>query len=126
MQDDEKAAGDQYDNVMPSYISNTQKIFDLQQQGKLVEARTELNQLSEGDFNSARKLLQVMIDSNKRQVKEGSEAAKELKSTSTLLLSSGIVIAFTVAIITGVMIIRMITRPLAQAVNSAQRIAKGI
>ncbi|MCQ2997740.1 methyl-accepting chemotaxis protein [Pseudomonas syringae] len=125
LQDDEKAAGDQYDNVMPSYISNTQKIFDLQQQGKLVEARTELNQLSEGDFNSARKLLQVMIDSNKRQVKEGSEAAKELKSTSTLLLSSGIVIAFLVAIILGVMIIRMITRPLAQAVNSAQRIAKG-
>ncbi|MBC3950877.1 methyl-accepting chemotaxis protein [Pseudomonas folii] len=125
LQDDEKAAGDQYDKVMPSYISETQKIFDLQQQGKLAEARTQLNQLSEGDFNNARRFLQVMIDSNKRQVKEGSEAAKELKSTTTLLLSSGIVIAFLVAIILGVLIIRMITRPLAQAVNSAQRIAKG-
>jgi methyl-accepting chemotaxis protein len=125
LQDDEKAAGDQYDKVMPSYISETQKIFDLQQQGKLVEARTQLNQLSEGDFNNARRFLQVMIDSNKRQVKEGSEAAKELKSTTTLLLSSGIIIAFLVAIILGVLIIRMITRPLAQAVNSAQRIAKG-
>ncbi|KPW83079.1 methyl-accepting chemotaxis protein [Pseudomonas congelans] len=125
LEDDERAAGDQYDTLMPAYISASQNIFDLQQAGKLEEARNRLNALADGEFNKARGHLQVMIDSNKRQIKEGAEAAGRLQSTSVFMLTAGIVIAFVVAIMLGVLITRMITGPLRSAIEVAQRIASG-
>ncbi|MCF4987640.1 MCP four helix bundle domain-containing protein, partial [Pseudomonas syringae] len=38
LEDDERAAGDQYDALMPAYMSASQNIFDLQQAGKLEDA----------------------------------------------------------------------------------------
>lgn len=125
LEDDERAAGDQYDTLMPAYISASQNIFDLQQAGKLEEARNHLNALADGEFNKARGYLQVMIDSNKRQIKEGAEAADRLQSTSVFMLTAGIVIAFVVAIMLGILITRMITGPLRSAIEVAQRIASG-
>ncbi|MBP1143275.1 methyl-accepting chemotaxis protein [Pseudomonas congelans] len=125
LEDDERAAGDQYDTLMPAYISASQNIFDLQQAGKLEEARNRLNALADGEFNKARGYLQVMIDSNKRQIKEGAEAADRLQSTSVFMLTAGIVIAFVVAIMLGILITRMITGPLRSAIEVAQRIASG-
>nr|WP_024647525.1 methyl-accepting chemotaxis protein [Pseudomonas syringae] len=125
LEDDERAAGDQYDVVMPSYIAASQKIFDLQQAGNLEEARSRLNELAEGDFNKARGYLQIMIDSNKRQIKEGADGAEKLQNTSVTMLAIGIFIAFLVAIMLGILITRMITRPLKEAIEVAQRIAAG-
>ncbi|MCF5167480.1 HAMP domain-containing protein [Pseudomonas congelans] len=125
LEDDERAAGDQYDTLMPAYISASQNIFDLQQAGKLEEARNRLNALADGEFNKARGHLQVMIDSNKRQIKEGAEAAGRLQSTSVFMLTAGIAIAFVVAIMLGILITRMITGPLRSAIEVAQRIASG-
>ncbi|AVB26092.1 methyl-accepting chemotaxis protein [Pseudomonas syringae pv. syringae] len=125
LEDDERAAGDQYDALMPAYMSASQNIFDLQQAGKLEDARNRLNALAEGEFNKARGYLQIMIDSNKRQIKEGAEAADRLQSTSVFMLTAGIVIAFVVAIMLGILITRMITRPLRSAIEVAQRIASG-
>ncbi|MCF5662521.1 MCP four helix bundle domain-containing protein, partial [Pseudomonas syringae] len=125
LEDDERAAGDQYDVVMPSYIAASQKIFDLQQAGNLEEARNRLTELAEGDFNKARGYLQIMVDSNKRQIKEGADAADKLQNTSVIMLTIGIVIAFLVAIMLGFLITRMITRPLKEAIEVAQRIASG-
>ncbi|MCV4287729.1 methyl-accepting chemotaxis protein [Pseudomonas capsici] len=125
LEDDERASGDQYDVVMPSYIAASQKIFDLQQAGNLEEARNRLTELAEGDFNKARGYLQAMIDANKRQVKEGAEEADNLQNTSVLMLTIGIAIAFLVAIMLGILITRMITRPLKEAIEVAQLIAAG-
>ncbi|WP_137983823.1 methyl-accepting chemotaxis protein [Pseudomonas viridiflava] len=125
LEDDERAAGDQYDALMPAYMSASQNIFDLQQAGKLEDARIRLNALADGEFNKARGYLQIMIDSNKRQIKEGAEAADRLQSTSVFMLTAGIVIAFVVAIMLGILITRMITGPLRSAIEVAQRIASG-
>lgn len=125
LEDDERAAGDQYDALMPAYMSASQNIFDLQQAGKLEDARNRLNALADGEFNKARGYLQIMIDSNKRQIKEGAEAADRLQSTSVFMLTAGIVIAFVVAIMLGILITRMITGPLRSAIEVAQRIASG-
>ncbi|MDO7926208.1 methyl-accepting chemotaxis protein [Pseudomonas sp. KFB-139] len=125
LEDDERAAGDEFEKLMPAYISGARKVSELMTAGNLTEARSRLNTLSGEDFVKARSLLRVMIDSNNRQIKEGAVAAAELKSSSTLLLLAGIAIAFVVAIILGILITRMITGPLAVAVASAQRIAKG-
>ncbi|KTB62393.1 chemotaxis protein, partial [Pseudomonas viridiflava ICMP 13104] len=91
----------------------------------LDNARTRLNALSADGFAKARSYLRIMIDSNNRQIKEGAAAAAELKANSVLMLEAGVVIAFLVAIMMGVFITRMITRPLAVAVASARRIAGG-
>ncbi|GFM81665.1 methyl-accepting chemotaxis protein [Pseudomonas cichorii] len=125
LEDDERAAGDEFEKLMPAYISGSRKVSELMTAGNLTEARSRLNTLSGEDFVKARSLLRVMIDSNNRQIKEGAVAAAELKSNATLLLLAGIAIAFVVAIILGILITRMITGPLAVAVASAQRIAKG-
>ncbi|UZS65426.1 methyl-accepting chemotaxis protein [Pseudomonas syringae] len=125
LEDDERAAGDQYDALMSAYISASQNIFDLQQAGKLEDARNRLNALADGEFNKARGYLQIMIDSNKRQIKEGAEAADRLQSTSVFMLTAGIVIAFVVAIMLGILITRMISGPLRSAIEVAQRIASG-
>ncbi|PIO95514.1 methyl-accepting chemotaxis protein [Pseudomonas syringae] len=124
-EDDERAAGDQYDALMSAYISASQNIFDLQQAGKLEDARNRLNALADGEFNKARGYLQIMIDSNKRQIKEGAEAADRLQSNSVFMLTAGIVIAFVVAIMLGILITRMISGPLRSAIEVAQRIASG-
>ncbi|PHN51797.1 chemotaxis protein [Pseudomonas syringae] len=125
LEDDERAAGDQYDALMPAYMSASQNIFDLQQAGKLEDARIRLNALADGEFNKARGYLQIMIDSNKRQIKEGAEAADRLQSTSVFMLTAGVVIAFVVAIMLGILITRMISGPLRSAIEVAQRIASG-
>ena len=125
LQADERAAGDKYAARWPSYVAGAQRVIELMDANDLVQARTRLNALSLEVFNNSRDDLRIMIDSNNRQIKEGAEEAQALKASSTLMLLVGIVIAFLVAAALGILITRMITRPLAVAVANAQRIARG-
>ncbi|MBI6853946.1 methyl-accepting chemotaxis protein [Pseudomonas cichorii] len=125
LEDDERAAGDEFEKLMPAYISGSNDVAQLMAAGDLAGARNRLNTLAGENFSKARSLLRIMIDSNNRQIKEGAIAAAELKSSAIVMLSTGVIIAFIVAIILGILITRMITGPLAIAVASAQRIAKG-
>ncbi|KPW63614.1 Methyl-accepting chemotaxis protein [Pseudomonas cannabina] len=125
LEDDERVAGDQLEQMLPAYIAGTQQVVELMRAGDYENARNRLNSLSSEGFAKARGYLRTMIESNNRQIKEGAAAAAELKSTSVSMLEAGVVIAFLVAIMLGVLITRMITRPLAVAVESARRIAGG-
>ncbi|WP_240326395.1 methyl-accepting chemotaxis protein, partial [Pseudomonas syringae] len=125
LEDDERAAGDQLELMLPAYVSGSQQVVDLMKAGNYPAARTQLNSLSSESFTKVRSYMRTMIDSNNRQIKEGAAAAADLKANSVLMLEIGVVIAFLVAIMLGVLITRMITRPLAVAVASAQRIAGG-
>ncbi|WP_454834609.1 methyl-accepting chemotaxis protein [Pseudomonas lini] len=124
-EEDEQAAGDKYEELWPTYVTGAQKVIELMDAGDLAQARTRLNVLSAGVFKNSREYLRVMIDSTNRQIKERAERAQELEASSRLMLLVGIVIAFLVAVALGILITRMITRPLAVAVASAQRIAGG-
>ncbi|MBB4812847.1 methyl-accepting chemotaxis protein [Pseudomonas rhodesiae] len=123
--DDERAAGDKLDNVLPSYISSAERITAMLDSGKIDQARAELNTTNNELFRQARELIRVIIESNNRQIKEGAIAADELRNSALTWMISGIVLAFIIAITVGVLITRLITRPIAQAVQSAQRIASG-
>ena len=125
LENDERVAGDEYEKLWPGYVAGAQKVKELIDAGDLAQARNRLNALSVEEFKKSREYLRIMIDSNKRQIKEGAQMAQELKTSSTLMLQVGIVIAFMVATALGILITRMITRPLAVAVASAQRIAGG-
>ncbi|WP_440090207.1 methyl-accepting chemotaxis protein [Pseudomonas fragariae (ex Marin et al. 2024)] len=125
LEDDERVAGDQLEQILPAYIAGSQQVIELMRAGDLQGARTRLNDLSTDGFVKIRAYLRTIIDSNNRQIKEGAVAAAELRNKSVLMLEIGVVIAFIVAILLGIFITRMITRPLAVAVVSAQRIAGG-
>ncbi|MEE4911093.1 methyl-accepting chemotaxis protein [Pseudomonas alliivorans] len=125
LEDDERVAGDQLEQMLPAYIAGSQQVIELMRAGDLQGARTRLNDLSTDGFVKIRAYLRTIIDSNNRQIKEGAVAAAELRNKSVLMLEIGVVIAFIVAILLGIFITRMIIRPLAVAVASAQRIAGG-
>lgn len=125
LEDDERAAGDKLDLIWPTYISTSQKIVELIDAKNLDEAAAILNGTNNIAFREARSLIRVMVDSNNRQIGEGAAAAEALHRTATLSLTTGIIIAFVLAIALGVFITRMITRPLALAVSYAQEIAGG-
>nr|WP_122414341.1 methyl-accepting chemotaxis protein [Pseudomonas viridiflava] len=125
LEDDERVAGDQLEQMLPAYIAGSQQVVEMMRAGDLQNARTRLNALSTEGFVKIRAYLRTIIDSNNRQIKEGAVAAAELRNKSVMMLEIGVVIAFIVAILLGIFITRMITRPLAVAVVSAQRIAGG-
>ncbi|WP_447095798.1 methyl-accepting chemotaxis protein [Pseudomonas sp. CF10PS3] len=125
LEDDERAAGDKLDQLWPAYISSSERIMSMLENNQLDQARAQLNSTNNEMFRQARDLIRVMIESNNRQIKEGSIAADELRDSALTWMISGIVLAFIIAITIGVLITRLITRPIAQAVESAQRIAKG-
>jgi methyl-accepting chemotaxis protein len=125
MEDDERAAGDKLDLLLPTYISNSERIMSLLESNQLEQARAQLNSTNNEIFRQARDLIRVMIESNNRQIKEGSIAAEDLRNSALTWMIGGIVLAFIIAITIGVLITRLITRPIAQAVESAQRIARG-
>ena len=125
LEDDERAAGDKFDQIWPTYVSNSERIIAMLDAGQLEQARTQLNTSNNELFRQARELIRVMVDSNNRQIKEGAAAADDLRNSAMTWMIAGIVLAFIIAIIIGVLITRLITRPIAQAVEGAQRIAKG-
>ena len=125
LEDDERAAGDKLDKLWPGYIASSQKIVELLDSKNVDQARSLLNGNNIADFREARNLLRVIIDSNNRQIGEGAQAADDLKQTASMSLLVGIILAFIVAITLGILITRMITRPLAIAVSCAQQIAGG-
>ncbi|WLH69853.1 methyl-accepting chemotaxis protein [Pseudomonas sp. FP2309] len=125
LEDDERAAGDKLDQIWPAYISSSDSIMSMLDSGQVDQARAQLNSTNNELFRQARALIRVMIESNNRQIKEGAVAADELRDSALTWMISGIVLAFIIALIIGVLITRLITRPIAQAVENAQRIAKG-
>ncbi|MBV4454341.1 MULTISPECIES: methyl-accepting chemotaxis protein [Pseudomonas] len=125
LDNDERAAGDKLDQIWPAYISSSERIMSLLDGGQVDQARALLNTTNNELFRQARELIRVMIESNDRQIKEGTVAAEALRASALAWMISGIVLAFIIAITVGVLITRLITRPIAQAVQSAQRIAKG-
>ncbi|QHF43696.1 methyl-accepting chemotaxis protein [Pseudomonas sp. S35] len=125
LEDDERAAGDKLDQLWPTYINNSERIMSMLENNQLDQARAQLNTTNNEIFRQARDLIRVIVDSNNRQIKEGSIAADDLRNSALTWMISGIVLAFIIAITIGVLITRLITRPIAQAVESAQRIAKG-
>ena len=125
LEEDERVAGDRYEALWPAYVAATRQILELLNAGDIARARTRLNALSLDEFREARECLHAMLQSIDRQIKQGAEGAQALNVSSTLMLSVGIVIAFVVAAVLGMLVTRMITRPLAVAVASAQRIAAG-
>jgi methyl-accepting chemotaxis protein len=102
-----------------------QQYIGLLNAGELDKARSLLF----GDLQKAYRVVMdeqtIIVDSNDRQVAESAADAVVQESSARNTLYSGIVLAFIAAILLGVFISRLISRPIATAVTSARRIADG-
>ena len=123
--DDERIAGDEMEREWPVYQAFVQRYVTMMAAGDVENGRALLL----GDLqNSYRKImdqLTVIIESNNRQIGEGAQEAGVMEASANTALYTGITLAFIAAIALGLFMSRLISRPIATAVTSAQRIAQG-
>ncbi|WP_122664753.1 methyl-accepting chemotaxis protein [Pseudomonas viridiflava] len=123
--DDERAAGDMMDKDWPAYQEVVQKYLTLIKAGDVESARTVLFGDLQKKYRVVMDELTIMIDSNNRQIGEGAVEAEVMETSAKTALYTGITLAFIAALGLGLFISRLISRPIATAVTSAQRIANG-
>ncbi|MBF8676403.1 methyl-accepting chemotaxis protein [Pseudomonas fulva] len=123
--DDERLAGDRMEKDWPAYQAIMDRTVATIGRGDLAEAR----QLMAGELHQAFRTvldeLTTMVESNNRQIDEGARAAKHNEAAVKLNLYLGIGAAFVAALLLGMFISRVISKPIALAVNTAERIAGG-
>jgi methyl-accepting chemotaxis protein len=123
--EDERIAGDQMARDWPVYQAMVQQYVAMMAAGDLENGRTLLLGDLQKTYRKVMDQLTLMIDSNDRQIGEDAKAATQQEVTAKTVLYSGIVVAFIAALLLGVFISRLISRPIAVAVDCAQRIAQG-
>lgn len=123
--DDERAAGNKMERDWPAYQALVQRVLVALQSGNLEAARELMAGEVKQQYQIVIDELTLMVESNNRQIQEGSvdAAAQERSATTTLYI--GIALAFLAAIGLGLFLSRLISRPLALAVQGAQLIAQG-
>lgn len=123
--EDERIAGDQMARDWPVYQAMVQQYVAMMAAGDLENGRTLLLGDLQKTYRKVMDQLTIMIDSNDRQISEDAKAATQQEVTAKTVLYSGIVVAFIAALLLGMFISRLISRPIAVAVDCAQRIAQG-
>ncbi|MBD9465873.1 methyl-accepting chemotaxis protein [Pseudomonas sp. Pdm06] len=123
--EDERIAGDQMARDWPVYQAIVQQYVAMMAAGDLENGRTLLLGDLQKTYRKVMDQLTIMIDSNDRQISEDAKAATQQEVTAKTVLYSGIVVAFIAALLLGMFISRLISRPIAVAVDCAQRIAQG-
>nr|WP_311971800.1 methyl-accepting chemotaxis protein [Pseudomonas baltica] len=123
--DDERAAGDKMEKDWPAYQNSVQKVITALQAGDLVGARALISGEVQQGYRVIMDELTIMVESNNRQIGEGASDAAAQASSARTALYIGIAIAFLAALALGMLINRMISGPIAVAVESAKRIAGG-
>jgi len=123
--DDERIAGDKLERDWPAYQALVQKYVSLMRAGDLTNGRALLLGELQQSYRTVMDEQTLLVDSNNRQIGEGAASALLLESSAKTALYVGIALAFITALVLGLFISRLISRPIATAVTSAQRIASG-
>ena len=123
--DDERAAGDQMERDWPIYQAQIQKVLTVLDSGNVQGARALMSGEIQQAYRTVMDELTIMVESNNRQIGEGARDAEEQEQAAITVLYIGIALAFLASLALGLFISRLISRPIATAVASAQLIAKG-
>lgn len=97
----------------------------LSQSGDLEAARALLSGELARTYDTVIGELDIMVESNNRQIGEGAADAAVQERQVITVLYIGIFIAFVVAFALGLLISRLISNPINQAVIAAKRVAQG-
>ena len=122
---DERAAGDEFERDWPAYVSAVESGFAALKAGDIEKASTIATSAVTPAYRKTIGELKIMIDSNARQANELTQAAASSNTQVTWTLIIGCLIAIVCAIVLGMIVTGMITRPLYASVTSAGRVAKG-
>uniref|UniRef100_A0A7C2B2C5 Methyl-accepting chemotaxis protein n=1 Tax=Pseudomonas graminis TaxID=158627 RepID=A0A7C2B2C5_9PSED len=122
---DEKAAGDDFERDWAAYISAALNALSVAQSGDLEQASKLAATSVTPSYRKTMGELKIMIESNLRQAKEQAQAGVETDTQVTWILIIGSLIAVVCAITLGLIVTRMITRPIYQSVAGATRVAAG-
>lgn len=122
---DEKAAGDDFERDWAAYISAALNALSVAQSGDLEQASKLAVTSVTPSYRKTMGELKIMIESNLRQANEQAQAGIETDTQVTWILIIGSLIAVVCAIALGLIVTRMITRPIYQSVASATRVAAG-
>ncbi|NWA83248.1 methyl-accepting chemotaxis protein [Pseudomonas sp. D2002] len=125
LRDDEKALGDNFERDWPAYIKTAEKFVNTLMSGDLPGARLQLREDVSDKYGSAEKEMLGIIASNIDQADDIRSESDALIQSSKLTIIAGMVFAFVLAMGLGLLITRLITRPLSYAVSAAERIAGG-
>ncbi|WP_213941771.1 methyl-accepting chemotaxis protein [Pseudomonas sp. dw_612] len=123
--DDERAAGDKMEADWPIYQSLIDRTVNQIMAGDVEGARTLMDNDLQKAYRKVMDELTLMVESNNRQIGEGAEEAAKLESAAKTNLYIGIVLAFVAALALGLLISRLISQPIAEAMMGARRVASG-
>ncbi|KIQ57696.1 methyl-accepting chemotaxis protein [Pseudomonas fluorescens] len=123
--EDERLAGDQVARDWPVYQAMVQRYVAMMAAGDLENGRALLLGDLQKTYRKVMDQLTIMIDSNDRQISESAQDAARQEVSARTILYSGIAIAFVAALLLGIFISRVISQPIAVALDCAERIAQG-
>ncbi|TDV63341.1 methyl-accepting chemotaxis protein [Pseudomonas sp. LP_7_YM] len=125
LEDDEKAAGDEFLRDWPAYLAALQNTLSVIQSGDLEQASQLAANSVTPVYRKTMAELKIIIESNSRQASESAQAGIDTNRQVTWILTIGALIAVICAIALGLIVTRMITKPIYQSVDSASRVASG-
>ncbi|WP_296262599.1 MULTISPECIES: methyl-accepting chemotaxis protein [unclassified Pseudomonas] len=125
MEPDEKAAGEDFLRDWPAYMAAVQSTLTVIQAGDLEQASKLAASNVTPIYRKTMDELKIIIDSNSRQARESTQAGVDTDRHVTWVLIVGSLIAVICAIALGLIVTRMITRPIYMSVQSASRVANG-
>ncbi|QVK30079.1 methyl-accepting chemotaxis protein [Pseudomonas syringae] len=125
LEDDERAAGDQFEKDWPAYINASSRVIELAAKGDLESANKMFAQEVDPAYKKTNDELKIIVASNKRQSDDVAIESAKTASAAYGSLGIGVVIAFVAAIILGLLVTRSITRPLLGALRTAKQVADG-
>jgi|GEM_PF-107201 len=122
---DEKAAGDDFERDWSAYIAAAQNAFSVIQSGDIEQASKLAASSVTPAYRKTMGELKIIIESNARQADEAAKAGIDTNRQVTWVLIIGSLVAVICAIVLGLLVTRMITRPIYLSVDSAARVANG-
>nr|WP_040071933.1 methyl-accepting chemotaxis protein [Pseudomonas batumici] len=125
LDDDERAAGDQFEKDWPAYLALADQITKDVLGGNMEAALRIFQGQVDPAYARVNDELKLIIASNRRQSAEAGVAAADTYDRANWMLGLGVLGAFGLAIAIGLIITRSITRPINRALQGARRIADG-
>ncbi len=125
VQADEKVAGDAFEGEWKTYIAGIDAVLARLSAKDVAGANQLLNEQVQPSYRKTMAAFKIMVDSNKRQGNEAGDAAIATYGKAFWMLAGGLLLAVLCAAVLGIVITRMIVKPIRAAVSSAERVAKG-
>ncbi|RMS56879.1 Methyl-accepting chemotaxis protein [Pseudomonas syringae pv. aceris] len=122
---DERAAGNDFERDWPAYVAAAENLFSLLKSGDVDQAVRLADSSATPAYRKTVGEVNIMIESNARQALDVAKAGNDSNHQVTWALIIGGLVAAAAAITLGLVVTRMITRPLYQSVKSATQVAQG-